>query len=227
MPDDPRPVPPRGRVTLKQEAARYIRDLIFSGQVHPGERLDQDKLAEALGVSRLPIREALITLEAEGMVHNIARRGSFVAELEAKDIIDHFTMYGLISGVAAARIASEPDPEVVEELTKTAAAMRESTDPHEHDSLNYRFHQLINRAGGSRRLISVLRMLSDNMPSQFFTTNNEWEFREQAFKEHDQIVEAIRSGDSRAAAEAVAEHFKHTGEQAVRMLDSVGFWKKS
>lgn len=225
MIEDERVSSRRVRQNLKQEAAKYIRDLIFSGEVHPGQRLDQDKLAEALGVSRLPVREALITLEAEGMVNNIARRGSFVARLEPDDILDHFTMYGLLSGVAAARVAERRTPELMADLADISARMRETSDPAEHDRLNYSFHQAINRAGGSRRLISVLRILSDNMPSHFFETNTEWEFREQAFDEHDEIVEAIKNGDAAAASTAVATHFRHTGEQAVRMLSGVGFWE--
>lgn len=217
--------PLRTRQNLKQEAAKYIRDLIFSGEVHPGQRLDQDALADALGVSRLPIREALITLEAEGMVQNVARRGSFVAELEPEDILDHFEMYGSLSGIAAARVASRPSDDLVRQLSEISTAMRDTADPAEHDRLNFSFHQAINKAGGSRRLISVLRILSDNMPSHFFASNTEWEFRERAFAEHDAIVAAIAAGESSKASALVAEHFQHTGEQAVRMLTAAGFWR--
>lgn len=217
--------PPRSRQNLKQEAAKYIRDLIFSGEVRPGQRLDQDALADALGVSRLPIREALITLEAEGMVQNVARRGSFVAKLEPEDILDHFEMYGVLSGIAAARVASKPNAELVRQLAEISSAMRSTQDPSEHDRLNFSFHQAINKAGGSRRLISVLRILSDNMPSHFFESNTEWEFRERAFAEHDAIVEAMAAGEARKVSALVAEHFHHTGEQAVRMLTAAGFWR--
>lgn len=216
------------RHNLKQEAAQHIRDLIFSGALHPGERLDQDRLADQLGVSKLPIREALITLEAEGMVTNIARRGSFVARLEPEDIVDHFEMYGSISGMAASRVAHGADrTALVAELRQVAAQMRDTPDSETHDRLNFRFHRIINKAGGSRRLISVLRILSDNMPSQFFTSNHEWEFRDRAFAEHDAIVDAIEAGDGERASAALVEHFAHTGEQAVRMLRSVGFWAEN
>ncbi|GAA3731523.1 GntR family transcriptional regulator [Streptomyces tremellae] len=214
----------RRRLSLKQEAANYIRDLIFSGKVRAGERLDQDGIAAALEVSRLPIREALITLEAEGMVTNVVRRGAFVAALEPEDILDHFRMYGLLSGIAAERVAEQRPPEVVERLTTLMQQMRASSEPAQHDELNYLFHKTINRAGGSRRLISVLRILANNMPSNFFASNTEWEFREQTFAEHEQIVTHIREGEGKAAAEALAKHFVHTGEQAVRHLEAVGFW---
>lgn len=212
------------RQSLKQEAANYIRDLIFSGEMHAGQRIDQDGIADALDVSRIPIREALITLEAEGMVNNIARRGAFVARLEPEDIVDHFLIYGLLSGIAAQRVAERGVPGIVDRLAEISKQMRATPNPAEHDRLNFSFHQTINRAGGSRRLISVLRILANNMPSHFFETNPEWEFREQTFDEHDQIVALIRDGSGDSVARALAQHFIHTGEQAIRTLEAMGFW---
>jgi DNA-binding GntR family transcriptional regulator len=215
------------RQSLKEVAADYIRDQIFSGQLHAETRIDQDKIAEALGVSRIPIREALITLESEGVVKTKARRGVFVASLETEDILDHFVMYGLLSGLAAQRVAEKRPEGIVEQLAQLSKQMRDTDDPAEHDSLNYEFHRVINRAGGSRRLLSVLRTLSNSMPSQFFASNSEWGFRDQTFDEHDQIVEFIRSGDGAGARAALTNHFEHTGQQAVRTLQSAGFWDES
>lgn len=224
MTDLREPVRPHRR-SLKQEAADYIRDLIFSGKVHAGERLDQDGIAEALDVSRLPIREALITLEAEGMVTNVARRGAFVARLEPEDILDHFRMYGLLNGMAARRIAETDPSGISPQLAAISQEMRDTPDPSRHDLLNFEFHRAINRAGSSRRLISVLRILSNNMPSHFFEVNAEWEFREHTFDEHDRIVELIAAGDGVGAAAELEQHFVHTGEQAVRSLQTSGFWQ--
>ena len=212
------------RPNLKQEAAQHVRDMIFSASVRPRERLDQDKIAEQLGISRLPVREALITLEAEGLVENIARRGSFVAALSPQDIVDHYEMYGLLSGMAAARAASSAPTGTTDLIAEIADRMRKATDPREHDELNYEFHQAINKAGSSGRLRAVLRMLSRSMPSHFFEHNLEWEWQERALSEHDLILAALRAGDSRAAADAVAQHFRHTGAQAVRMMEAAGFW---
>lgn len=217
--------PRHHRQSLKQEAANYIRDLIFSGKLHAGERIDQDGIAAALEVSRLPIREALITLEAEGMVATLARRGAIVAPLSREDILDHFRMYGLLNGMAGQRIAEREASDLVQHLADISDRLRATSDPSEQDRLNYEFHRAINVAGGSRRLISVLRILSNSMPSNFFAANTEWDFREQTFDEHDQIVESIRNSDGPGAAAALAEHFTHIGEQAVRTLESVGFWQ--
>ncbi|MFC6019927.1 GntR family transcriptional regulator [Plantactinospora solaniradicis] len=228
--DVPSPLPARSN--LKDEVARHLRDLILSGVLRPGERLDQDGIAAELRTSRLPVREALITLQVEGLVENIARRGSFVARLEPQDISDHYEMYGLLSGLAAGRAAESPDSRrLVDQLAGICDEMRAATDPRERDRLNFAFHQAINKAGSSGRLRAVLRMLSNSMPTYFFAHASgspdpdrarEWEAA--ALDEHDLIVAALRTRDSRAASEATANHFRRTGRQAVERLWAAGLW---
>src|SRR5699024_10599771 len=158
-------------------------DLLGLGAAQGATRSGQDR--RAVGDQRLPVREALITLEAEGLVENIARRGSFVAALSPQDIVDHYEMYGLLSGMAAARAASSAPAGTTDLIAEIADRMRKATDPREHDELNYEFHQAINKAGSSGRLRAVLRMLSRSMPSHFFEHNLEWEWQERALSEHD------------------------------------------
>jgi DNA-binding transcriptional regulator YhcF (GntR family) len=86
---------------LKSEIADYLREQIYGGALHAGSRLDQDGLAEQLRVSRLPVREALISLEAEGLVVTKARRGAYVASLTEAYVIDHFRIFGAVSSIAA------------------------------------------------------------------------------------------------------------------------------
>ena len=90
------------RENLKESVVHEIRQLIMSGQLRAGE-IDQYDLAERLRVSRLPVREALIVLENEGLVDQIARRGAFVASLTPQDIRDHYEIYGVISSLADAQ----------------------------------------------------------------------------------------------------------------------------
>lgn len=212
----------RVRQNLKHEAAQYIRDQILSGALRPGGKIDQAQVAEDLGVSRIPVREAIITLEAEGMVETIARRGAFVAAITPSDIRDHYEMYGLLSGLAAKRAATHQDPELPDRLNALIDKMRETENPREQDLLNYEFHRQVNLGGSSRRLNVVLRILSTNMPTHFFEHNVEWQ--QHAVTEHRAIFEAIREGDGDAAAAAVADHFRHVGEQAVHSLTKAGFW---
>lgn len=211
------------RENLKNEVAKRIRDRILAGSLTPGSRIDQDAVAESLGVSRLPVREALIMLEVEGLVDNLARRGSFVAAVSPEDIRDHFEMFGLLSGIAAGRAAGVLDTSDLETLRANTVQMEQTRDPHELDELNIAFHRHINRAGGSRRLKAVLRMLASNMPTHFFEFHDDaWTAR--AVKEHWLIFNALESRDGPAAAAAFADHFRSSGDQAVIALNAAGFW---
>lgn len=215
----------RRRTNLKDEVARHVRDLILAGEVRPGERIDQDDIAAQFGVSRLPVREALIILEADGLIVNIPHRGSFVAPLSPDDIFDHFEMYGLISGIAASRVAREPiRTEIVSQLEEIQGAMRATNDGDALDDLNFRFHQVINRMGASNRLRSVLKILSNNMPTHFFSHSPDEGWLERTLSEHDEIIAAIRDGDSALVSAVSEEHFRHTADQAIAILRGSGFW---
>lgn len=212
------------RQNLNKEVAQHVRDGIFSGRIRPGERLDQDAIAETLDVSRLPVREALITLEAEGLIRIVARRGAFVARLTQQDIRDHFEMFGLLSGLAAQRAATTIGRDHLRRLEELNESLRRSDDPSEHDRLNFEFHQTINHVGASGRLTSGLAMLSNSMPTRFLEFGTETELRTRAVDEHAQIIAALRSSLEDEAAAAVVSHFKSTGHQAVEILDQRGFW---
>ncbi|MCU1376567.1 MAG: transcriptional regulator, GntR family, partial [Actinomycetia bacterium] len=82
------------------QAADYIRQLIFEGRLKPGERVPQDDIAEALALSRIPVREGLIALEREGWVTIELNRGAFVNALDADAIRDSYELFGLIYGFA-------------------------------------------------------------------------------------------------------------------------------
>lgn len=205
-----------------EEAAGYIRDRIFAGELRPGDKIDQDIVAQELGFSRLPVREAIITLGAEGLVDNIPRRGAFVARLTPDDVLDHYTIYGVLCGLAAERAAQTLADEDLAELEKLNRLMKRTEDPARQEELNFRFHQIINRAGSSRRLTAVLRMLANNMPSRFFEFTADWGTR--AYTEHREIIKALKARDPAAARDTVAAHLRSGGEQGIHMLRAVGFW---
>jgi hypothetical protein len=96
-PPEPRSV---RRRNLREDVADRLRNDILTGRLTPGKRIDQDQLAAELGVSQLPVREALIQLDQEGLVETIARRGSYVPQLTPEDIADQYRIFGLVSGLA-------------------------------------------------------------------------------------------------------------------------------
>jgi DNA-binding GntR family transcriptional regulator len=162
------PPGPAPRRTTAEEAARYIRRLIFDGHLRPNDRVGQDDIAAVLGISRIPVREALIALEREGWVTIAPHRGAFVNEFDEAAVRDHFELYGLTFGLAAQRAIErgvEPLLPVLEPLV--AAAMREA-DPTPFEDIAVAFHEAVVAAAASPRIRVVMRAISTIVPGNFF-----------------------------------------------------------
>ena len=119
-------------------------------------------------MSRLPVREALIELAQESLIDAVPRRGAFVAWLERADIIDHYRIFGLIAGLAGSRAATALTDEQLGQLRRIHESFVAATDPEDQAYWNHEFHKMINQAGGSRRLVSVLALLSRSLPVRYF-----------------------------------------------------------
>ncbi|SCG72049.1 GntR family transcriptional regulator [Micromonospora inositola] len=209
---------------LKDEISRHIRQMVFTGQISPGSRVDQDQLSADLGVSKIPIRESLIGLESEGLVVNEARRGWFVSEITPDDIRDHYRMMGFLEGLVARRAAEQLDEESVTRLQALVGNMDPSSGKSQAvlEKLNWDFHWVINSATSSRRLRSMLRLLSQAVPADFFEMVDGWDA--DSHDDHVRIASAIRDRDPVAAEDAMREHLVRGGERAVELLQARGFW---
>lgn len=208
--------------SLKELAAAEIRQRIFSGALRPGSKVDQDSIAADLGMSKLPIREALITLDSEGLVRNITRRGAFVASLTRDDIRDHYHIFGTVVGIAAERAAANMGEGELQRLAELATAMESSDSPAEQEQLNHEFHRAINLAGQSRRLTSVLSLLGKALPSGFYEFHTEWATTANA--DHREILAALQRRDAEEAGRSMSRHLQRSAEHAVRSLEQTGFW---
>lgn len=212
----------RPRRNLKDEVAIYIREQIFSGAFKPGQKIDQDRVAQEFGVSKLPVREALIALESEGLVDNLARRGAFVAQLTPEDVADHYAIFGMLVALAHERASERITDAQVSVLEQILERMEATRDLAEQEALNDDFHRMVNQIGGSRRLKSVLRVLAQGIPRGFFEFTPDWS--EQAMRDHRSILKALREHDGEAAARQARQHLADGGRAAVAMLRATGFW---
>lgn len=213
---------PVRRGGLAEDIVSYVRGMILSGQMKPGEKVDQEAIAEALDVSRSPIREALVILGQEGLLDVTPRRGAFVAHLTREDVIDHYELFGLISGRVAAMAAEQFSAAEVRELTAVHERFASATDD-EHAKLNNEFHRLINTAA-PRRTRWLLRHLERSIPEGFYGATPGW--TQQAVTDHQRIVEAIAAHDAPAARVAMEDHLHAAGVAAVEALARQDFWKE-
>ena len=182
-------------------AALYIRKLIFDGYLRPGARVHQDDVAQALGVSRIPVREALIALEQQGWVTIEPNRGAFVAVLDEQAVRDHYELYGLVYGFAAKKALERSDGVLGEKLGQLAADYSSTTDPAEAQQIALAFHAAVIEAAGSPRIDVVLRALSALVPGDFYElVPDAMELQRAGFTA---IAGACRCGDGDGAARRV------------------------
>lgn len=216
------------RHNVNREVAEHIRRQILSGAIRPHERVAQDAIAAELGVSRLPVREALLSLEKEGLVTLKAHRGAFVSPIDRDDVGDQYEIYAAIHGLAASRAADRIDDESLRRMDEIHERFKASDDPDTLDGLDFEFHRMINLAGGSRRLRSALRallILSRNIPHSFFLSVPN--AKERAVRDHARILRALRARDADAAADACMKHLRSEGRQVLKKMADAGFWSES
>ena len=212
---------PRRR-NLAEDVAAHIRQEILAGRMRPGDRIDQDAIATQLGVSRLPVREALISLDQEGLIESIPRRGAYVTRLEREDIADHYQLFGQVAGLAAARAVTRLDDAGLVELIALHDSMHATEDLETQQRLNHEFHRLINTAAASQRITGMLRLLSRSLPMPYVDFPQEW-LRE-ADRQHQEIIDAFRRRDTLAAQRAMEQHISASGRHAIDVLDAMGFF---
>ncbi|MCX2933735.1 GntR family transcriptional regulator [Mycobacterium sp. CVI_P3] len=212
----------RNHQSLKEMASNYIREGIVSGRLGPGAKVDQDEIAEELGISRLPIREALIELTAKGFVESIPRRGAFVVTLTVEDIEDHFEVVSLLFGLTARRAAKSITSEQLAGLQKLHTQITTARDPAAQLALTYEFYRAINRVGTSERLLLTLRFLAFALPNDFYFSSQRWPATETAYRER--VLNALADRDARAAVKAAEEHFGTCTKVTIDELRSRGYW---
>jgi len=214
----------RRRGGLATDVAAYIRGLILTGAVKPGSKIDQETICVALDVSRSPVREALVILGQEGLVDVNPRRGASVAHLTPDDIVDHYELFGVVSGRAAAMAAEMLDGERLAELTEVHRQFEQrgtTLTPDELSALNDAFHRIINTCA-PRRTRWLLRLLERSVPANYYEFADGWDAK--AVGHHAAILAAIVAHDGAGARAAMEHHLHQSGVAAAEALRVQGFW---
>jgi DNA-binding GntR family transcriptional regulator len=214
----------RRRGGLADDVAAYIRRLILTGVLKPGTRIDQEAVGAALDVSRSPIREAIVILGQEGLLDLTPRRGASVALLTPADIVDHYELFGVVSGRAAAMAAEVLRDEQIAELARIQQSFRIAPDnapASELSKLNDGFHRIVNTCA-PRRTRWLLRLLERSVPADYYEFANGWNAR--AVEHHQAILDAIAAHDVDGARRAMEHHLHESGVAAADALRAQGFW---
>jgi DNA-binding GntR family transcriptional regulator len=211
------------RQSLGSQIAHHLREEIVLGRLAAGTPVSQQWLCERYGTSRMPVRDALVKLTAEGLIVTTRGGHSVVARLTPDDILDVFEIEAIVHGRAARRAAGRAeDGDVIElrELHEAMVASERGGDLERLTDLNWNFHKRINALSGSAKLIAMLRTLSLNIPQTYLLELPDW--ASETNRDHAGIVAALAARDGDAAEALVAEHVRRAGGNLAAYLAAKG-----
>lgn len=204
------------------QAAVHIRRLIFDGDLRPGSRIPQEQIARTLGISRIPIREALIALEREGWVTIELHRGAFVNALDEHAVRDSYELFGLVYGFAVRRAIERGADDLAPRLAALQGAIDATDDAEGVTREVLAFHAAIVDAARSPRVRVVLRSMSGLVPGNFFALvpgalelERKWLAR---------IARAVAKGDAEKAADGYARMMRRQGELVASLFAARGLF---
>ena len=198
------------RASLSKVVSEQIRSRILDGKLRPGERLVEDRLSAELGVSRVPVREALRVLSTEGLVRLEPNRGASVADVSAETVADLVEVRTLLEALNARLAARRHDPEIVaalQDTLKRGNAAAQSASPDQLARLNGEFHERLAEASHNAVLSDIMRSLRERT-SLAFSINGRARARED-WKEHAGILAAVIDGDEELAALLASRHVQN------------------
>jgi DNA-binding GntR family transcriptional regulator len=226
------PQPSINRTKLGEEVAHYLRDALIAGVYRPGERIGIEELAEQLGVSTMPVREALVKMASEGLLDALPHRGFRVARVARTDFEDIFVIHAVISGLLAERVAQTADAALIRDLEDLQRQIQQVADqglpPNEEgpriEELNFLFHRRINRLAEGERLRWFLRITSQLVPRHFYAEISGW--TQATVTEHQPIIDALAARDSQRARRLMDDHVLNAGRLVVAHLEARGFFEQ-
>ena len=202
---------------LREVVFNTLRNAIIQGEFQPGERLMEVTLANKLGVSRTPVREAIRMLELEGLVVMIPRRGAEVASITVKDLKDALEVRMAIEALSVRLACKRIDEAGKEELKKVCIAFREAINSKLVPAIvqsDESFHNTIYKLSKNQRLINIAQNLREQVYRYRVEYVKDFSYHEKLVVEHDKITMAILKGDVETAEAIMNEHI-YNQEQIV------------
>ncbi|KIL45154.1 GntR family transcriptional regulator [Jeotgalibacillus soli] len=209
------------RATLQFKVTTKLRELILKGEFKMGERLTQEEWAKNLGVSRMPIREALRQLEVEGLVRIEPRRGAIVTPISAEDVEEIYQLRALLEGQAVLKSLPFLDDEDINELErlyeKMIALKEDEKDMEEYMELNAQFHHILREGCPWRRIKGFIDTLWKGIPS--YTPSVLSHHLKEAHEEHRLMVEYAKQKNGEKLKEVTENHILRTRDNLLKMIE--------
>lgn len=219
----PSPIAPVRRRSMEEEVYLRLRDAILRGELAGGERLVQEDIAGRYGTSRIPVRDALRRLEADGLVETDVRGVCSVTRFGVDDLKEVYRLRELLEGHLISHACSRLGAEELDELERLQQDMDEaqaSGDPQAYVALNQRFHRALYDAADQPRAQKIIMSLWQGMPPLTpITIENRMA---ESSKEHWAILHALRAGQPEQAAQAMRHHIATAGQALLEHVSSGG-----
>jgi DNA-binding GntR family transcriptional regulator len=211
--------------TLTDWAIEEVRRRILLGRFAPGERLPIDDLARELGISRVPLREAIRSLESEGLIETTPHRGAVATRLSRQDVEDAFALLEMAESHAVERAARASDPESIAAMERCLEVLRSQINQPQVtvDSLEAHrsFHFALFNQAGEGVLLRHLRMLWHTCERYVVAVMPERARAEESLAEHEELLRLIKAGEVEAAITHLREHLKHSLEAVRSRLELI------
>lgn len=207
--------------TLKEQVVKLLRDAVFSGRIKPGQRLNESELSRDLGLSRIPVREALQKLQEQGLVVDVPRRGKFVINLSEEEIQKINSLRIILEGEALRLGRGKITPEGVRDLTKLVGKMERFREAPEIEAsaLDMEFHRTIWSHSGNEFLAKTL----EGIVIPLFAHRVLWRINRDMLgwasilsNQHRQLLNYVEGKVDRPAEEVMLEHLSYRYQQPER-----------
>jgi DNA-binding GntR family transcriptional regulator len=211
-------------LSLGNQAYEELKRIILERQILPGGKLNEGDLAQALGISRTPIREAINRLEKEGLVKIIPQRGAYVVQFTEKDVFELFLIRENLEGLAAYLSATKISEK---DLSKLESSVEGFTEPFDEKEIrryareDFKFHQAIVQFSDAQRLINLISTQHDYIRIFRLTTMGVSGRMKVSIEEHRKLLDAFRRKNPEEAERTMREHIRHVRDG---VMENIGFF---
>jgi DNA-binding GntR family transcriptional regulator len=214
---------PIARQSLTSAVADKLRDRIIRGEIPEGSQLRQDAIATQYKVSRIPVREALRQLDAEGLITIVPNRGAVVPALSPEDIEELFSIRALLEpevlGLSIPRLTEQDFSEAEAVLRRYVSELRREDHLSEWGRLNWQFHSILYSRADQPRFMAIIRNVNNSGERytrlQLYLTHG----IKRANEEHHEILELCRKREVAAACKLLRQHIRYAGESLKQALE--------
>ncbi|MBW0018044.1 MAG: GntR family transcriptional regulator [Mycobacterium sp.] len=204
-------MPKKYGVKEKDQVVSHILTLLLTGKLRTGDRVDRNEIALGLGISRVPIQEALVQLEHDGIVSTRYHRGAFIERFDQATVLEHHELDGLLNAIASSRAATNPTPRILGQLDALLRSLRNAKDSRTFSEVATEYRRTVNDEYAGPRLYATIRASQNLIPRVFWMTYQN--SRDDMLPFYEEETAAIQRRDpqsARAACTGRSQLMAHT-----------------